>query len=103
MKANIQDIELTVAQEQPSDEQAMQLDLSLVQHLEVQLNANIGSTKLSVESLAKLKVGEILALNETVDKPIELELNGVVVAEGMLVAQDGKYGVKLTKLMNMFG
>lgn len=103
MKSDVQDIELTVADAKPSEEKAVQLDLNLVKHLEVQLNANLGSTRLPVSSLANLKVGEIVKLNEEVDKPIQLELNGVVVAEGVLVAQDGQYGVRLTNLMNMLG
>lgn len=94
----VQEVELSVVEEQPQDKQAIGRDLELVKHLEVVLDAKLGQAKLKVEALYDLKVGEIVSLDESVDAPIKLMLNDTVIGEGMLVAKDGVFGVQLTSV-----
>lgn len=73
-------------------------DMSLVGHVPVALTALIGNVSLTVDQLFALKKGEVLAMNESIDAPITLELNGKPVARGELVAVDDHFGVRITEL-----
>lgn len=74
-------------------------DLGLVGHVTVKLSALVGSATLSIDVLFALKRGEIVALNESVDDPITLLLNGKPVAKGELVAIEDCFGVRITELL----
>lgn len=74
-------------------------DLGLVGHVTVKLSALVGTANLSIDALFALKRGEVLALNESLDDPITLLLNGKPVAKGELVAVEESFGVRITELL----
>lgn len=73
------------------------LSPQLIDHIEVELEAIIGATRLSIERLADLAQGAVLPLDATLDRAVELRLNGVVVARGELVAAGDRFGVRITE------
>lgn len=73
-------------------------DISLVGHVPVTMTAVVGSVSLTVERLFALRKGEVLAMNESVDAPVTLLLNGKAVARGELVAVEDNLGVRITEL-----
>lgn len=83
----------------PTGAPLLSRDLGLVGHVNVTLSAVVGTAQLSIESLFALKRGDVVALNETLDAPITLLLNGKVVARGELVAVEESFGVRITELL----
>lgn len=84
------------------DEKAPDLvarEMSLIGHVAVELVAEIGSANLNVSRLFALKAGEVVALQQTVNEPVLLRLNGKAVARGELVAVDDNFGVKITEIL----
>ncbi|HUR39732.1 MAG TPA: FliM/FliN family flagellar motor switch protein [Verrucomicrobiae bacterium] len=73
-------------------------DISLVGHVPVTLTALVGSVSITVERLFALRKGEVLEMNESVDEPVTLLLNGKAIARGELVAVDDKLGIRITEL-----
>ena len=73
-------------------------DIALVGHVPVTMTALVGTVSLTVEKLFALRKGEVLAMNESVDAPVTLLLNGKAVARGELVAVDDNLGVRITEL-----
>lgn len=82
----------------PSGAPLVAKDMSLIGHVPVSLTALIGSISLTVEQLFALKKGEVLAMNESLDAPITLQLNGKAVARGELVAVEDHFGIRITEL-----
>jgi flagellar motor switch protein FliN len=73
-------------------------DLGLVGHVQVNLVAQLGTVQLTVERLFKLRAGDILEMDQALDAPVTLLLNGKAVARGELLAVDDQLGVRVTEL-----
>lgn len=73
-------------------------DISLIGHVQVQLAAQVGTVTMSVERLFALKAGDIVGMNEALEAPVTLMLNGRAVARGELLAVDDHFGVRILEL-----
>lgn len=73
-------------------------DMNLVGHLPVSLSAMIGTVSLTVDQLYALRKGEVLTMNESLETPVTLKLNGKSVARGELVAVEECFGIRITEL-----
>lgn len=98
-KTSVNSIDLPDASENaPAGNPVINKDMSLVGHVPVTLTALIGSVSISIEKLFSLKKGEVLEMNESLDMPITLQLNGKPVARGELVAVEDNFGIRITEL-----
>ena len=73
--------------------------ISLIQDVNVSLDVCLGSTKLSVVELFDLKSNSIVKLESAADAPVDLLLNGKVVARGNLMLVDENFGVQITEIL----
>lgn len=62
------------------------------------LQVRVGEAELSVGELLAAKEHQVLVLDRTVDQPVDMLLEGKVVARGQLVAVDGRFAVRITEL-----
>lgn len=70
-------------------------NIGLIGHVQVSLSAQIGTVDMSVEKLFGLQAGEEVVLNELLEAPVTLMLNGRAVARAELVAIDDHFGVRI--------
>lgn len=73
-------------------------DIDLVGHVEVQLAAQVGTVTLSIDRLFALKPGDVVSMNELLEEPLTLLLNGRAVARAELVAIDDYFGVRIIEV-----
>lgn len=66
--------------------------------VKVQLQVCVGQASMTVGQLLGAREHEVLALDRNVEQPVDLLLEGRVVARGQLVAVDGRFGVRITEL-----
>lgn len=66
--------------------------------VKVQLQVCVGRAAMTVGQLLGAREHQVLALDREVDQPVDLLLEGRVVARGQLVAVDGRFGVRVTEL-----
>ena len=71
------------------DEQA------LLSKVDVELTIVFGSARIPLSRLLSLAAGDVVELEQTVNHPVSIEYDGATVANGVLVAADGKLGVKV--------
>lgn len=71
----------------------------LLQNIEVSLEFVFGSTTRTIEDILQLNENEVVVLEESVDEPIQVFANGVLIAYGELVSVDGFFGVKVKKTL----
>ncbi|MGI4828086.1 MAG: FliM/FliN family flagellar motor switch protein [Janthinobacterium lividum] len=85
--------------EAATDEQPTAENLGLV--LDVELNATLrfGQRQLSLREILDLTSGSVVELDRQVDEPIELVLDGRVIARGEAVIIDGNYGMRITEVL----
>jgi flagellar motor switch protein FliN len=73
--------------------------ISMIGHVQVLLEAKIGTVTMTVERLFGLKNGDVVEMNEILDAPMTLLLNGKPVARGELMAVDDHFGVRILDLV----
>jgi flagellar motor switch protein FliN/FliY len=73
-------------------------DIALVGHVEVELAAQVGTVSLSIEKLFSLAAGDVLPMNELLDEPVTLLLNGKAVARAELLAIDDQFGLRIIEI-----
>lgn len=64
----------------------------------VTLQVRIGESEMTLGELMAARENEVLVLDRGVDQPVDLLLDGKVVARGELVAVDGSFAVRITEL-----
>ena len=65
----------------------------------VSLSVELGSTVLEMGELLQLGRSSLIVLNGRVDAPLTLRINGVPFAEGVVVETNGRYGLRITELL----
>lgn len=78
---------------------AVTADISVVGHVQVQLDAVVGACQISVERLMQLSSGDVLTLLADLDDPIVLRLNDKPIARGELVAVGDHFGVRVVEVL----
>ncbi len=92
---------LDVAQvESPKDsvQPLLSSNLSVIQGVKVKLEVRIGEAELTVDELLNLGKCSVVKLSRTLTTPVDLLLEGKVVAQGQLVAADDNFGIQITRL-----
>ena len=77
------------------------LDLELVMDVPVTMQVVLGSTTLSVANILKLGRGAVVKLDTKVGDPVDVVVNGRVIARGEIVvldSEDQRFGVTLTEV-----
>ncbi len=78
------------------------LSLDSVMSIPVTVQVILGSTKMPVSELMKLSRGAIVPLDNRVGEPVDVVVNGRVVARGQLVVMDDdntRFGISLTEIV----
>ncbi|TXH77768.1 MAG: flagellar motor switch protein FliN [Lysobacteraceae bacterium] len=70
-------------------------ELAMIGHVEVSLEAKLGTITMTVERLFGLNAGDVVAMDALLDAPLVLLLNGKAVARGELLAVDDHYGIRI--------
>ncbi|ABC30782.1 flagellar motor switch protein [Hahella chejuensis KCTC 2396] len=71
--------------------------LDLVKNVKVTLDVYLGDANLTVAELTALTSESVVKMNKQLNDPIELLLDGKVVARGKLVAVDDVFGIQITE------
>jgi flagellar motor switch protein FliN len=82
-----------------SPEQIKPANLSLVMDVELNATLRFGQRQLSLREVMDLTSGSVIELDRQVDEPVELILDGRVVARGEAVIIDGNYGMRVTEVL----
>lgn len=74
--------------------------LELILDIPVTISFEVGSKKLSIEDIVKLSPSSIIELDRYIDQPIDIKVNGVLVAKGELYQVEDSFAVKITKIIS---
>ncbi len=70
----------------------------LLDSIAVDVSVVVGQAHTTIGHLMSLKASDILKIDRSVDQPIDIIVNGIVVARGQLVVIDDKFGVRVTEV-----
>jgi flagellar motor switch protein FliN/FliY len=74
------------------------LNLKLVMDVELNVSLRFGQRQLPLREVLELTSGSVIELDRQVDEPVELLLDGKVIALGEAVIVDGNYGLRVTEV-----
>lgn len=75
------------------------IDQGLIAGVEVVLEARLGSARMTVAELMKLKVDDCVPLEAALNQDVELRLNGSTIARGELVTVGDHFGVRIVEIL----
>ncbi|MBC8211999.1 MAG: flagellar motor switch protein FliN [Gammaproteobacteria bacterium] len=101
-KANNEDIEKVEAESLSENASFKKGDLNLdvVLDIPVTIAMEIGRTKLSIRNLLQLNQGSIIELDRLAGEPMDVVVNGTLVAHGEVVVVNEKFGIRLTDVIS---
>ena len=83
----------------PSAAESPNANLDLVLDVELNVTLRFGQRQLALREVLDLTSGSVVELDRQVDEPVELVLDGRVVARGEAVIIDGNYGMRITQVV----
>src|ERR1700743_96819 len=86
------------AQNAAAVESSMEPNLHLVLDVELNVTLRFGQRLLSLREVLDLNTGSVIELDRQVEEPVELLLEGKVIARGEAVVIDGNYGLRVTEV-----
>jgi flagellar motor switch protein FliN/FliY len=72
---------------------------SLVMDIPVSLSVELGQTQLEVRDVLNLAAGSIIELNKLQEEPVDIRINGRLIARGEVVLVKNNLAVKITELI----
>ena len=76
------------------------VNLDLVLDVPVTISLRVGSAEISIRELVRLVEGSVVALDKESAEPMDLLVNGILIAHGEIVVVDEKFGVRLTDVVS---
>ena len=83
-----------------TDMQATPANLEAILDIPVTLSVRIGSTKVSIRNLLQLNQGSVVELDRLAGEPLDVLVNGTLVAHGEVVVVNEKFGIRLTDVVS---
>lgn len=74
-------------------------NLNLVLDVPVSLTIELGGCQLPMREVLQLVTGSVVQLDKSADAPVELSINGKLIARGEVVVIEERYGVKITEVI----
>ena len=74
-------------------------NMNLVMDVPVSLTIELGGCQLPMREVLQLNIGSVVQLDKAADAPVELSINGKLIARGEVVVIEERYGVKITEVL----
>lgn len=74
-------------------------DISMVLDIPVQLSVELGRTKVPIRHILQLGQGSVVELDALAGEPMDVLVNGYLIAQGEVVVVNDKFGIRLTDVV----
>lgn len=74
-------------------------ELEMVMDIPVKLTVELGRTKLTIKQLLELAQGSVIELEGLAGEPMDILINGYLIAQGEVVVIEDKYGIRITEII----
>ena len=107
MSETEQEVSVDTDQENLVDEKILEAasvdnnpNLDVILNIPVQVSLELGKAKMDLRELLQLGQGSVVELERTIDEPLDVLVNGALVARGEVVVVDNKFGIRLTDIVS---
>ena len=74
-------------------------DIDMILDIPVQLTVELGRTKIAIRNLLQLAQGSVVELDGLAGEPMDVLVNGCLIAQGEVVVVNDKFGIRLTDII----
>ncbi len=75
-------------------------NLEIILDIPVTISMEIGRTQISIRNLLQLNQGSVVELDRLAGEPMDVRVNGTLVAHGEVVVVNEKFGIRLTDVIS---
>lgn len=75
-------------------------NLDVVLNIPVDVSLELGRASVDLQSLIDLNQGSVIELNRLVDEPVDVLVNGCLVAKAEVVVVENKFGARITDIVS---
>lgn len=76
-----------------------QNDIDMILDIPVQLTVELGRTKIPIKHILQLAQGSVIELDGLAGEPMDVLVNGYLIAQGEVVVVNDKFGIRLTDII----
>ena len=77
-----------------------ELNLDVLLDVPVNVSMEVGHTKISIRNLLQLNQGSVIELDRLAGEPMDVLVNGTLIARGEVVVVNDKFGLRLTDIIS---
>jgi flagellar motor switch protein FliN/FliY len=74
-------------------------DMNLILDIPVQLTVELGRTRIPIKHILQLAQGSVVELESLAGEPMDVLVNGFLIAQGEVVVVNDKFGIRLTDIV----
>ncbi|WP_420844280.1 flagellar motor switch protein FliN [Lamprobacter modestohalophilus] len=74
-------------------------DLAMILDIPVRLSVELGRTKVTIKELLEMAQGSVVELDGLAGEPMDILINGYLIAQGEVVVVEDKYGIRITEIV----
>jgi flagellar motor switch protein FliN/FliY len=78
---------------------AAQHDIDMILDIPVQLTVELGRTRIAIKHILQLAQGSVVELDGLAGEPMDVLVNGCLIAQGEVVVVNDKFGIRLTDII----
>lgn len=86
-------------EERKNEDKSSEIEIESLYNVPVEVSVILGETKVLLSNLLKFGKGAIIELDKNVGEPVDVKVNGKLVAKGEIVVVEDKVGVTLTEII----
>lgn len=76
------------------------INMDVILDIPVKLSMEIGRTSVNIRSLLQLNQGSVIELDRMAGEPLDVLVNGTLIAHGEVVVVNEKFGIRLTDVVS---
>lgn len=76
------------------------INLDVILDIPVTISMEIGHTKINIRNLLQLNQGSVVELDRMAGEPLDVVVNGTLIAHGEVVVVNEKFGIRLTDIIS---
>lgn len=74
-------------------------EMNLILDIPVKMTVELGRTKMTIKELLRLSQGSVVSLDGLAGEPLDILINGYLIAQGEVVVVSDKFGIRITDII----
>jgi flagellar motor switch protein FliN/FliY len=84
----------------PTSGQGKAPDIDVILDIPVTISMEVGSTEITIKNLLQLNQGSVIELDRLAGEPLDVLVNGTLIAHGEVVVVNEKFGIRMTDVVS---